>query len=163
PHARVRAESRKEHAQMATAEHPTPAGEIGLARTRVEDQRLITGKGRYVEDVHLAGELSLVFVRSPYPHARIARIDAHAARAAPGVVAVITGQEVHPIPRPMVLPFAPNPQIPPYEPLAVDTVRHVGTPVVAIAAETREQAEDAAALVQVEYEALDSVAGAEEA
>jgi len=148
---------------MATAEHPAPTGEIGRSRPRVEDRRLITGQGRYVEDVQLPNTLSLAFIRSPYPHARITRIDVEAARAAPGVVAVLTGHDVPAIARPMVIPFAPNPKVPPYEPLAIDTVRHVGAPVVAVAAETREAAADAAALVEVEYEPLDAVGDAEAA
>ncbi len=128
------------------AEHPAH-GELGRARVRVEDQRLITGRGHYVEDIVLPGTLSLAFVRSPYPHARIKRLDVAAARAAPGVVAVLTGRDVppiHPIP---ILPIVPELRIPPYEPLAIETVRCVGTPVVAVAAETRAAAVDAAALV----------------
>ncbi|HEY7064979.1 MAG TPA: xanthine dehydrogenase family protein molybdopterin-binding subunit [Chloroflexota bacterium] len=148
---------------MATAEHPAPAGEVGRARTRVEDQRLITGQGRYVEDVSLPNTLSLAFVRSPYAHARITKIDVEAARQAPGVVAVLTGQDVPVIPKMPLVPMAPNPNVPPYEPLARDTVRCVGAPVVAVAAETRAQAVDAAQLVDVEYESLDAVVDAEAA
>jgi aerobic carbon-monoxide dehydrogenase large subunit len=147
---------------MAIAEHEA-AGELGRARTRVEDPRLITGQGRYVEDVALPNTLSVAFVRSPYPHARIARIDIEAARAAPGVVAVLTGRDVPPVKNIPLVPMAPDPKVPPYEPLAVGTVRCVGAPVVAIAAETREQAVDAAALVDVEYEPLPSVADGEAA
>jgi len=148
---------------MATAEHPAPAGEIGRARTRVEDQRLITGQGRYVEDVALPGTLSLAFVRSPYAHARITRVDVEAARQAPGVVAVLTGKDVPTIPNMPLVPMAPNPKVPPYEPLAIEMVRCVGVPIVAIAAETRAQAVDAAQLVDIEYEPLDAVVDGEAA
>ncbi len=148
---------------MATAEHPTPASELGRARTRVEDPRLITGQGRYVEDLALPNTLSLVFVRSPYAHARISAIDLDAARAAPGVVAVLTGRDIPPIRNIPLVPMAPNPKVPPYEPLAVDTVRCVGAPVVAIAAESRAQAADAAELVRVDYEPLVAIADAEAA
>jgi aerobic carbon-monoxide dehydrogenase large subunit len=148
---------------MAIVEHPAPSGELGRARTRVEDPRLVTGHGRYVEDLTLPNTLSVAFVRSPYPHARITRIDVEAARAAPGVVAVLTGRDVPPIENIPLVPMAPNPKVPPYEPLAVDTVRCVGAPIVAVAAETRGQAVDAAALVDVEYEPLDSVADGEAA
>src|ERR687883_484280 len=130
---------------MTAVEHPAPASEVGRARTRVEDLRLITGQGRYVEDVSLPNTLSLAFVRSPYAHARITKIDVEAARQAPGV------------------PMAPNPNVPPYEPLARDTVRCVGAPVVAVAAETRAQAVDAAQLVDVEYEPLEAIVDAEAA
>jgi carbon-monoxide dehydrogenase large subunit len=148
---------------MATAEHPAPAGEVGNARTRVEDQRLITGQGRYVEDITLPGTLSLAFVRAPYAHARITRIDVEAARQAPGVVAVLTGKDVPVIPNMPLVPMAPNPKVPPYEPLAIETVRCVGAPVVAVAAETRAQAVDAAQLVEVEYEPLEAVVDGEAA
>jgi aerobic carbon-monoxide dehydrogenase large subunit len=148
---------------MATADHPASASEVGRARTRVEDQRLITGQGRYVEDVTLPNTLSLAFVRSPYAHARITRIDVEAARQAPGVVAVLTGQDVPVIPNMPLVPMAPNPKVPPYEPLARDAVRCVGAPVVAVAAETRAQAVDAAQLVEVEYEPLEAVADGEAA
>jgi carbon-monoxide dehydrogenase large subunit len=131
--------------------------EIGRARTRVEDRRLVTGRGRYVEDITLPGMLSLAFVRSPYPHARIIRIDAGAARAAPGVIAVLTGQDVPPIPEPFIILRIPDPRVPPYELLAVDVVRFVGMPVAVVAAESRTAAVDAAALVDVEYEPLPAV------
>ncbi len=140
-----------------------PETELGQARTRVEDLRLVTGQGRYVEDVTLPGALSLVFVRSPYPHARITRVDTAAAAAAPGVVAVLTGRDVPPIQRMPVIPIAPDIRIPVYEPIAVDTVRCVGHPVAAVVAESRAAATDAAALVAVDYEPLDSVADVEAA
>ena len=140
-----------------------PETELGNARLRVEDLRLITGQGRYVEDLNQPGALSIVFVRSPYAHARITSIDTAAAAAAPGVVAVLTGRDLPPIQRMPVLPVAPDLKVPVYHPLAVDTVLHVGMPVAAVVAETREAATDAAALVDVEYEPLDAVADAEAA
>jgi carbon-monoxide dehydrogenase large subunit len=148
---------------MTTVEHPAPVGELGLARTRVEDLRLITGQGRYVEDIALPGTLWLAFVRSPYPHARITRIDTAAAAAAPRVVGVFTGRDfppIHPIP---LLPIVPNPRVPPYEPLAREVVRHVATPVAVVVAESRAAAADAAQLVEVDYEPLPAVADAEAA
>src|SRR3712207_6061736 len=105
---------------MATVEHPMPTGELGLSRLRIEDLHLITGQGRYVEDITLPGTLSLAFVRSPYPHARIVNINTEAAAALPGVAGVFTGRDIpaiYPIP---LLPIVPNPQIPPYEPLAIE-------------------------------------------
>ena len=135
---------------MQTAERP-PRDELGFARTRVEDPRLVTGQGRYVEDINLPGTLSLAFVRSPYPRARIVSVDAEAARSAPGVVAGYTGQDVaqiHPLP---ILPIVPHLNKPPYQPLAIDEARHVGQPVAMVAAQTRAQAVDAAALIDVEH------------
>jgi len=140
-----------------------PDTELGQARTRVEDLRLVTGQGRYVEDIDLPGTLSLVFVRSPYPHARITRVDTAAAAAAPGVVAVLTGKDVPPIQRMPVLPVAPDVRIPVYEPIATETVRCVGHPVAAVVAESRAAATDAAALIEVDYEPLDAVADVEAA
>jgi carbon-monoxide dehydrogenase large subunit len=143
---------------MHTVEHSSDGRQIGRARSRVEDRRLVTGRGRYVEDLTLPGALWLAFVRSPYPHARIARIDVAAARAVPGVIAVLTGQDVPPIPRPPILLRISDPRVPPYEPLVIETVRCVGMPVAAVAAESRAAAVDAAALVDVEYEPLPAVA-----
>jgi carbon-monoxide dehydrogenase large subunit len=140
-----------------------PETELGNARLRVEDLRLITGQGRYVEDLNQPGALTMAFVRSPYAHARITRIDTAAAAAAPGVVAVLTGRDLPPVQRMPVIPVAPDLKVPVYHPLAVDTVLHVGMPVAAVVAETREAATDAAALVDVEYEPLDAVADGEAA
>ena len=67
---------------------------IGQALTRREDQRLITGTGQYIDDLSLPNEVHMVFVRSPHAHARIVSIDAASAKAAPGVIAVLTGAEL---------------------------------------------------------------------
>src|SRR5918911_4828229 len=102
---RVRVPAQGDRNMMATEQH-APSGEIGRARTRVEDPRLVTGQGRYVEDLQLPGTLHLAFVRSPYPHARIARVDAEAARAATGVRLLLVGADVRPIARLPVQPIA---------------------------------------------------------
>ena len=134
---------------------------IGQAMTRREDQRLLTGTGKYVDDVPLQNQAHLVFVRSPHAHARIVSIDASAAKAAKGVVAVYTGADLiadgigdFPI-GPGLNNAAGKPMsAPPYYSLAVGEVRFVGETVVAIIAQTRLQAEDAAEQVTVEYEEL---------
>lgn len=129
---------------------------------RVEDPRLLTGRGQYVEDVQPDCLLHLAFVRSPYPSADVKRIDVQAARAAPGVVDVLTHQdiaEVGDIPN-IPLPFAKRPAFPP---LARGHVPAVGSPVVAVLAETSAQARDAADLVEVDYEPRPSVASSEAA
>ena len=138
---------------------------IGQAITRREDDRLLTGHGRFVDDLGEPGDLHAVFVRSPYAHARVDAIDSAEARAQPGVVAVLTGADLH---ADGVGSFPPNPVLknalgkpmstPPYFPLATDTVRFVGQTVAAVIAESREAAERAAALLNVEYDALDPVA-----
>ena len=76
-----------------TTEH-TPGGLIGRSVRRVEDPVLIRGKGCYVDDIQLPGMLHMAFLRSPYPHATIRSIQVHAAQAMPGVVAVVTGDDM---------------------------------------------------------------------
>lgn len=143
---------------------------IGQAITRREDDRLLTGQGRFVDDLGEPGDLHVVFVRSPYAHARLAAIDAREARAAAGVAAVFTGTDLV---AEKVGSFPPNPALknaagqkmstPPLHPLAVDVVRFVGQPVAAVVAVSREAAERAAALVQIDYEPLPAVASLEAA
>ena len=137
---------------------------IGQAITRREDQRLLTGTARYVDDLALPNEAFVAFVRSPYPRARIVSVDPGAARDMPGVVAVLTGAElladgVGALPiNPGLKNAAGKPMTaPPYYPLAVDEVRFVGQAVAAVVAETRRQAEDAAEQVAIEYEELPAV------
>jgi carbon-monoxide dehydrogenase large subunit len=138
---------------------------IGQAITRREDDRLLTGQGRFVDDLGEPGDLHLAFVRTPHAHARVGAIDAGQARAVPGVVAVLTGADLG---ADGVGSFATNPALkspagtpmstPPYFPLATDTARFVGQPVAAVVAESRAAAEAAAALVAVDYEPLPAVA-----
>ncbi len=143
---------------------------IGQAIKRFEDVRLVRGEGRYHNDVNLPGQAHAVVVRSMHAHARIRAINTSAALKAPGVLAVFTGADVardglgtmrmtlkrkRPDGSPM---FAP-----PHRGLAQDRVRYVGDPIAFVVAETQAQAEDAAELVEVEYEALPSVTGTAEA
>lgn len=130
---------------------------------RKEEDRLVRGKGKFVDDYKFEGMLHMRLVRSPYAHARILSIDTAAAEAAPGVVCVLTGSEV----AAMTSPFpeisgGPGQKIVDY-PMAVDKVRFQGEPVAAVIAEARLAAEDAAELVQVEYEALPPAMTAEDA
>lgn len=133
-------------------------GLVGGRVKRKEDVRLLTGQGRYVDDVAERDTLACYFVRSSVPHARITRVDVDAARAVPGVTAVITGAEMATFTNPVNL-GAPIPGLvsPSHPALAVDTVRYVGEPVVLVVAENRYVAEDAAALVEIEYDVLDPV------
>ncbi len=136
----------------------------GHAVRRIEDPALVRGAGRFADDVTLDGQTHLVFLRSPYAHAKIVSIDASAALEMPGVLAVITGAElvaagVRPLPvsagfpRPDGSPGAS----PPRHPLAHEVARFAGEAVAAIVAETRDQARDARDAVFVEYEDLPSV------
>lgn len=133
-------------------------GLVGARVKRKEDVRILTGQGRYIDDVAERGTLTCCFVRSGVPYGRIARIDVEAARGVEGVTAVITGAEMAEYTNPINL-GAPIPGLnsPSYPALAVDTVRHVGEPVALVVAADRYVAEDAAALVDIEYELLDPV------
>ena len=136
---------------------------IGKAVRRKEDQRFVTGKGRYTDDINRPGQTHAYFLRSPHAHAKIKSIDCTEANAAPGVVAIFTGADVakdglgglicgwtvhskdgtpmkqgaHPI-------------------LALDTVRYVGDHVAMVIAETYLEAKSAAELIDVDYDVLDA-------
>lgn len=137
---------------------------VGARVRRREDPRLITGRATYVDDVRLPGTLHLAFLRSPYAHARIVRIDSSRARTAPGVVAVVTGAEVKDLAGPLpVASTQPGMRMVRRYPLAIDRVRHVGEPVAVVAATSREAARDALDLITVEYEPLPAVVEVEQA
>ncbi|MGH7795385.1 MAG: xanthine dehydrogenase family protein molybdopterin-binding subunit [Candidatus Binatia bacterium] len=145
-----------------TTEHPTN-GLIGASLKRVEDPPLITGQGCYVDDINLPGMLHLAFQRSPYPHAKILSIDISKAKSMPGVEAVLTGNDISEKLNLTSSQMLPNMKIPPHPILARGAVHCVGVPVATVVARTRAQAQDAANAIEVEYEALPSVANAEEA
>ena len=137
---------------------------IGARLRRVEDRRLLTGQGRYVDDVPVAGVLHASFLRSPQPHAEIRSIDVAAARALPGVKLVLTGAQLkhrtYPFFGPLALPGLFNPT---FWALATDRVRHVGDPVALVVADSRAVAEDARGLIAVDYEPLPPIATPEQA
>nr|WP_276978525.1 xanthine dehydrogenase family protein molybdopterin-binding subunit [Ferrimicrobium acidiphilum] len=128
-----------------------------IGPTRIEDVSLLTGKGRFLDDLDpLPGTLVAAIVRSPYPHARICGIDLEIARSHPGVVAVIGPDDV----MKTLKPFPLSVKVPmPYYPTATDKTRYVGEPVAVVIATDRYIAEDAADLVKVDYEPLDAVVG----
>ena len=136
---------------------------IGKPRRRNEDPRLLTGQALFTDDVHLAGMLHAAFLRSPYAHARLKRIDASRARQRPGVVAVYTAADLGAYWHPGPLLVSPPPvkgcvfnertQVP----LARDVVRHAGEPLVVVVAESRYIAEDALSDIEVDYEPLPPV------
>ena len=132
---------------------------IGKPVSRVEDERLMRGAGRYIDDLDpFPGCKVAAIVRSPYAHAFIRNIDAEAALQVPGVVGVITGADVRREMRPFPV-GVPEPVE--YYPMAIDKVRFTGEPVAVVVADTRYIAEDAAELVQVEYDLLPAVMNAE--
>lgn len=136
---------------------------IGQSSRRLEDQRFLTGRGVFVDDVNDAGQAWACVVRSPHAHAVIDRIDTVAARATPGVLGIYTYQDVADL---GLLPCATQvatvaPMIvPPRPALANGRVRHVGDPVAFVVAETAHAARDAAEQVVVEYTPLAAVVDA---
>ncbi len=133
---------------------------------RVEDHRFLTGRGRYVADHRHPNEAALVVVRSPHAHATLRALDVAAARAAPGVLAVLTAAELGtlgPIPCSAAVPTVGPLLVPPRPVLARGRVRHVGEPVAAVVAETVALAWDAAEMVAAEYDPLPCVTEAAEA
>jgi aerobic carbon-monoxide dehydrogenase large subunit len=151
---------------------------IGKPLPRKEDARLVTGHGRFTDDFVLEGQAYAVMVRSPYPHARIVKIEAEAANAMPGVLGVFTGADcladkIGPIPHDPVpkTKFDMKLHAPgggavfagPHVLLPADKARHVGEAVVMVVAETKAQAMDAAEAVEVQYEELPFVLHSEDA
>ena len=142
----------------------------GKSVLRVEDEALLKGAGLFTDDATLPGQANVCFLRSPHPHARIAAIDTKVAAALPGVIAIVTGDDlvragVKPLPlsadfkRPDGSPTAS----PPRHALAVGTVRFVGEAVAAVVAETIAQARDAMEAIDVRYEPLPCVVDADDA
>src|SRR5919198_6570443 len=126
---------------------------IGDAVRRVEDPPLVTGSAHYTDDLAIPGAVHAVFVRSTLAHARIGGIDSAAAAAAPGVIAVLTAAELDLQP----MPPSAGPPVFARPPLAREVVRFMGEAVAVVVASSREQALDAAELVDVDYEPLDVV------
>ena len=134
---------------------------IGRRITRVEDEPLLRGKGRFVDDLDISDVLHIAFLRSPVAHGRLKAVDASAAKAFPGVAAVLTFADLRPLLTsdriPQALPsgairFHVDPFV-----LAKDEVTYVGEPVAMVVAESRRTAEDALALIQLDIEELPAV------
>ena len=143
---------------------------IGQGVSRFEDPRLIRGGGRYTDDIKLPGMAHAVVLRSPYAHAKIKSIDIKAAKAAPGVLAVLTAADVKaagygdlPVPGDLKRRDGSPMYKARYPILAEDRVRWVGDYVAFVVAETPAQAQDAAELIQVDYEELPAVTSTAEA
>ena len=143
-------------------------GFIGASLKRKEDARFLTGRGRYTDDINLPGQLYAHLLRSTVAHANLGSVDTSAAEAAPGVHAVFTGPDMEGVGgvptgwlihskdgSPMVEPAHP--------PMAIGKVRHVGEIVAIVVAETRDQAREAAALIDIDYQELPAAASLEAA
>jgi 2-furoyl-CoA dehydrogenase large subunit len=136
-------------------------GRVGQSAKRVEDARLLTGNGRFIDDLEpVAGISHAAILRSTQAHARVVSVDASAARGNPGVFAVLTGEDVkklcHPFPLAVKEPIT-------YYPVAIERVRYVGEPVAVVIAESRYAAEDALELIEVDYDPLPPVLDVESA
>ncbi len=138
----------------ATADH-----EVGRARTRKEDARLVTGQTSWTDNIMLPGLAQVAFLRSPHAHARITSVNLDAARTAPGVIAVFAGADVaaEQGSLPCAWPVTEDIVIPNHPPMAVETVRYAGEIVAAVVARDRYAAADALELIDVEYEPLPPV------
>src|SRR5688572_5948274 len=146
---------------MATTETVTTGRIVGTSVPRKEDAKLLHGRGQFIDNINLPGQVWLAIVRSPFAHARVTRVDLSAARKLPGVVAAFSGAELASDwagSLPCAWPVTEEIRMPPHFPLAADKARHVGDGVAVVVAETRALAKDAAELVEVEYEPLDAVA-----
>src|SRR6266576_6987122 len=162
---------------LTSREKLSPQG-IGKSVPRREDARLLTGRGRYADDISLPGQAYAYLLRSPHAHASILEINVAEAIRGPGVIAVLIGADaaadgLRPIPH---SPVPTNPHevplrnrdgssffIAPHPVLALDAVRYVGEPVAVVVAETLCQAMDAAERVEVTYEPLAAVARSRDA
>jgi len=142
-----------------------PNSYIGRSVPRPNARRLLQGRGRYVDDMRLPRLAHAAFLRSPYAHAEIVRIDAAAAKAAPGVFAVATGEEMAKVCTPWVgvLSHLQGLKSAPQHALAVGKAAWQGEPVVAVVAASRAEAEDAVELIDVEWRERPAVADMETA
>src|SRR5262245_35552230 len=143
---------------------------IGQSVRREEDLRLVTGRGRYTDDIDLPRMSHGFVLRSPIAHARIKRIDTALAREMPGMLLVLTGEDVRadglgdvPCTIPLVNRDGTSRHDTPRPALALGKVRHVGQPVALVVAETLTAARDAAEAIDVEYDPLPAITEAKDA
>ena len=145
------------------------ARNVGARVRRVEDPRILTGRGRYVDDVVLPGMLHAAFLRSQVPHGRLVSLDVSEALSLPGVVAVYTGEDMKRLTKAAQagavsgMNLAPGFKAGSFYPLATDKVRYVGDPIALVVAESRYVAEDALELIVEDIEMLDPVVTYEDA
>ena len=152
---------------MTVTEQPSAgrSAEVGAARKRKEDARLITGRTMWTDNITLPGMLYLAILRSPLAHARITGVDVSAALREPGVVTAFTGRDVADTQGslPCAWPVAEDMVHPDHPPIAVDEVRHVGEAVAVVVARSRAAALDALEAVQIDYDELPVVLDMEQA
>jgi carbon-monoxide dehydrogenase large subunit len=136
--------------------HPA---ELGRARLRKEDARLITGQTNWTDNIVLPGLLHMAFLRSPHAHAKITRVNVAPARSQPGVIAAFSGADFEDEQGslPCAWPVTPDIVIPNHPPMAVDEVRYVGEAVAVVVARDRYEAADAIEAIEIDYEPLPPV------
>ena len=152
---------------MTVTEQPSAgrSAEVGAARKRKEDARLITGRTMWTDNITLPGMLYLAILRSPLAHARITGVDVSAALREPGVVTAFSGRDVADVQGslPCAWPVAEDMVHPDHPPIAVDEVRHVGEPVAVVVARSRAAALDALDAIEIDYDELPVVLDMEQA
>jgi carbon-monoxide dehydrogenase large subunit len=138
---------------------------IGAPITRQEDARFLTGRATFIDDIKVPDMLHAAILRSPHAHARIRAIDTTLAQALPGVIAILSWQDIAAVAKPIPVRLYPLPGLERYlqYPLAQDTVRHVGEAVAVVIAESRYLAEDGLEAIEVTYEPLPAVTDVREA
>ena len=143
---------------------------VGQPVRRVEDRRFLTGHGDYVDDLTLPRQAHAFMLRSPHAHARIREVDTAAAASAPGVLAVLTGEDLAHDglgPIPCLIPLTNRDGsaalLPPHPAIVRERVRHVGDTVAMVVAESLGAARDAAELIEVDYEPLPAAIDTEHA
>lgn len=152
--ARDRSQARDKQSPSTETTHSS----IGVSKLRKEDDRLLRGDGRFVDDVHYGHQLEMAVGRCPFPHARIRSIDVSAAMQLAGVKHILTGEQVRELTAPLTV-LRPVPGAPdlPYYALAQDVALHEGQAVVSVVATSRAIAEDAIELIDIDYEPLPHV------
>jgi len=138
---------------------------IGQPLPRPKARQLVAGRGRYLDDLRIAGALAAAFLRSPHPHARLLALDVAAARNAPGVVAVLTADDLQPVLKPWIaqMPTLAAHRSVAQSALVKERALWQGQPVALVIAETGAQAEDAVALIEAQWDPLPALASASEA
>jgi carbon-monoxide dehydrogenase large subunit len=167
----ARKKRKKAPARVKTKTKPRAGSKVdaknrwfGRPMKRKEDPRLIQGRSQYVDDIKLPGLLYAAFLRSPFAHAQINKIDTTGAKSSPGVVAVLTGEDVRG--KLGSIPMAadlPNMKVPPHPPLAVDRVRYAGEPVAVVVADDPYRVYDAVERIEADYDPLPVVTDPEQA
>ena len=147
-----------------------PETGIGAAVRRVEDYRFLTGRGTYTDDVNVPGQVYARILRSPHAHAKINGVNIDKAKAAAGVIDVLTGADLAadeigglPCGWGITSPAGEPMKEPPHPALATDVVRHVGDNVAVVVADSRQQARDAADLIEIDYDVLPAVVAVSDA